>query len=166
MAAMSDDELKRHAGGAHQGDEHTSPYPVSRLAPAIDLVDLAKEIARADTLVNTRVSAKLKVIADQIKALQAEARTVLEEARQDQALHRAECNFKRLPGKVYHLYQKQNGALYFSMLSPQEWGSRPPHAFVGSYRLENDMSWTPAERIGEPDDTKAIVQRLLGDEGP
>ncbi|OOZ41039.1 hypothetical protein BOW53_05855 [Solemya pervernicosa gill symbiont] len=30
------------------------------------------------------------------------------------------------------------------MLSPQEWGE-PPHAYLGSYRLENDMSWTAVE---------------------
>lgn len=31
---------------------------------------------------------------------------------------------------------------FFSMLSPLEWGGKPPNEYVDSYRLEYDMSWT------------------------
>lgn len=71
----------------HTGPDRSSPYPVSRLAPALELVDLAKEIAQADEMLNTKASAKLKVIADQVKALQSEAVSVLEEAKRDRDLH-------------------------------------------------------------------------------
>lgn len=162
---MASDDSKKYQGQLHQGPDHAAPYPVSRLAPAIELVDLAKEIAHADNMVNTRASAKLKVIADQIKALQAEARAALEEAHRDQELHRAQCNFKRIPGKIYHLYRKADKTRYFSMLSPEDWRSAPPHAYEGSYRLENDMSWTPADQVDAPDDTRDIVYKLLNDKG-
>lgn len=164
MAVMTDDTTK-YQGQVHEGSANSAPYPVSRLAPAIELVDLAKQISQADAMLNTRVSAKLKVIADQIRALQVEAQAVLEEAKQDQELHRAQCNFKRLPGKIYHLYRKSDGSTYFSMLSPDEWRGRSPHTFVGSYRLEVDMSWTPGERIGAPDETREMVRRVLTDQG-
>ena len=84
----------------HKGSDSTSPYPVSSLSPNFELVDLAKQISEADAMINTRVSAKLKVIADQIKALQQEAKSALEEAQLDQQLHNAACNFKRIPGKA------------------------------------------------------------------
>ena len=161
---MSDDTNK-YSGPAHDGPEHASPYPLSRLAPATELVDLAQQIADADAMLNTRVSAKLKVIADQVKVLQAEARAILEETQRDQDLHRVACNFKRQPGRIYHLYQRSDNSRYFSMLSPEEWRGNPPHTFLGSYRLESDMSWTPAEAIDEPDDTRAMVQRLLAQKG-
>jgi len=124
--------------------QRRSPYPVSRLAPAFEPVDLTREISEADRMVNVRVSAKLKVIADQIKALQMEARSILAEAKRDQELHHARCRFQRNPGSVYHLYREKNGMAYFSLLSPDDWRQRPPHEFVGSFRLEHDMSWTPA----------------------
>lgn len=163
---MADDDFKKYEGQApHRGADHAAPYPVSRLAPAVELVDLAKQIGDADRMVGTRVSAKLQVIADQIKALQAEARTVLEEARNDQELHRADCNFQRKPGSTYHLYRRDDGSQYFSMLSPQDWRGSPPHRFVGTYRLENDMSWTPADKLDAPDDSHDVVRRLLGDSG-
>ncbi len=47
------------------------------------------------------------------------------------------------------------------MLSPEEWGGSPPHAFEGSYRLEVDMTWTPADEA-EARDAEAQPGRLLG----
>jgi hypothetical protein len=165
---MSDDDKAR----LHRGDASSSPYPMSRLAPAFHAPQLADEVARAESMLNARTSAKLRVIADQIKALQAEARKVLDEARDEQALTRAQCAFKRIPGKVYHLYRKADGSSYFSMLSPADWRGRPPDPHLGSYRLEADYSWTPAERLDQADDTGQVVQQLLrigglaGDDAP
>lgn len=141
---MTDDEkMVRHGGDRHEGPARTSPYPVSRLAPAHDLVDTARQIAEADQLIGTVTHAKLELIAKQIRSLQEEARRVLDRAREDAELHRAVCNFRKTAGHVYHLYRRADGRLYFSMLSPDDWNGRSPHAFEGSYRLEADMSWTP-----------------------
>ena len=149
---------------AHQGADHSAPYPVSRMAPAFELVNLAEEISQADTTLAAHASGKLRLIANQIKTLQDEARQVLEQTQRDQLLHRAQCNFKRQPGKIYHLYQKANGTSYFSMLAPAEWGDKPPHTFLGSYQLELDMSWTPIEELTQKDnETEEIVRRLLKD---
>lgn len=117
----------------HQGMSHSAPYPVSRMAPSFDLVNLAEEICQADTTLAAHAGGKLRLIANQIKMLQDEARRLLEKTKQDQLLHRAQCNFKRQPGKTYHLYQKPNGINCFSMLAPAEWGNKPPHTFLGSY---------------------------------
>jgi len=142
----------------HDGPAHTSPYGLSRLAPAITLVDTAKEIERADELIGTVAHAKLKTIADQIRALQQQARGVLEEAKRDLELHRASCSFSRRPGHTYHLYEKADGALYWSMLSPADWGDEPPHRFTGTYRLEADQSWTPAGEIPEHDADPDLIR--------
>ncbi len=151
-------------GELHQGSARTSPYPVSRLGAAVDLVDIAREISTADSHINTRVSSQLELIVDQIHHLQREARKVLEVAQRDQALHRAQCHFKRIPGKLYHLYQRSDGSSYFSMVAPDEWGGKPPHSFSGSYRLENDMSWTPAAEMNRPDERCELLQQLLDSE--
>ena len=120
-----------------------STYPVSRLAPPYELVDLAKEIAKADDMLSVQTNGKLRLLAEQIRGLQEEAKKILKETRQNQQLHHAECSFKKKIGHIYHLYKKEDGSLVFSLLSPQEWGKRMPHEFVGSFRLENDMTWTP-----------------------
>lgn len=133
--------------GKHQGPDHASPYPVSRLGAKIELVDVAAEIQRADEMVGSVAHGKLDVIAKQIRALQAEAKDILEQARRDLELHHAQCSFSKRVGGTYHLYERPDGALYFSMLSPVEWGGTPPHAFQGSFRLEVDRSWTPVEEV-------------------
>jgi len=136
-------------------------YPVSRMSPSFDLVDIAKQIQQADQMLNVKVGSKLQVIADQIKLLQDEARKILDTAQQDQVLNRAACNFKRIPGTTYHLYQKDNDKLYFSILSPSEWGNTPPHQFKGSYRFEYDHSWTPLESIEDEDSQRKSIQHFI-----
>jgi len=131
---------------SHQGDERSAPYPVSRLAPSFGLVELAEEVEKADQLVSGRVNAQLAQIAGQIRSLQAQAREVMQNAHEDMSLHRAKCNFRKIPGKVYHLYRHASGELHFSMLSPQDWNGQPPQDFVGSYRLESDLGWAPADQ--------------------
>ncbi len=155
-------EINKYSGKTHHGSDRSAPYPVSRMAPATELVDIAQEIATADNMLSTNAHGKLKLIADQIRALQAEAHHVLESTRRDQQLHRAKCHFKRQPGHIYHLYTKKDGEdNYFSMLSPQEWGGKSPHAYIGSFRLENNMSWTPVEEIAQQDAKDEVIQALL-----
>lgn len=157
---MSDESQGPPGGGKHRGPEHASPYPLSRLAPRFDLVDVAREIQQADTLIGAVVGNKLSLIADQIRALQAQARAALEEARESSDLHRVECRFQKVAGGVYHLYRRPDGKRYFSLLSLDDWGGAPPHSFEGSFRLEADMSFTPIERLAERGEKEEIVRLL------
>jgi hypothetical protein len=158
---MSDQPTKKHQGEQHRGADHSAPYPVSRLAPAMELVDLAKTISDADNTIRTTATGKLSVIARQIKSLQDEARQILQQAQRDQNLHRARCNCQRIAGNTYHLYRDDREECYFSLLSPKEWNDQPPHKYEGAYRLENDMSWTALDEINE-DDSQPILEHLLG----
>ena len=152
FARMSDEEPKTK----------TAKYPLSRLSAPHDLVDVAREIQAADATLGGVTVAKLRVIAEQIRHLQAQAAQILDDAKHSGDLHRAACNFKRRPGQVYHLYRKRADAtLYWSMLSPEEWGT-PPDEFQGSYRLELDMSFTPVEDMAQRDTLEEPLRRLLG----
>ena len=108
------------------------------------------------------VGGKLEAIARQIRALQAEAQRTLEHARFDAELHRASCNFKKIPGKIYHLYRRTPSEPYFSLLSPDDWGGKPPHAYVGSFRLEADMRFTAATEIADREREWSELRPLLG----
>lgn len=158
---MTDDPTKRHDGGLHQGPDHSSPYPLSRMTRTFDLVDVAREIQRADAMTSAVVGNKLKLIADQIRALQDQARGILERAERDAKLHRARCNFSKTPGSVYHLYRRPDGELYFSMLSPADWKGNPPHAFEGSYKLEVDQSYTPLDEVVDEREQEQLARAFL-----
>lgn len=159
---MSDDDTTRYSGPNHTGEARSAPYGLSRMAPAIDLVDVAREIQKADALVSAVASEKLATIADQIRALQAQAQEVLAKAQRDAMLHRAECRFVKVPGQVYHLYRRDDDTRYFSMLSPDDWRGKPPHAHEGSYRVEADLSFTSLEEAAVRDAKMQGARRLLG----
>lgn len=157
-----DDDTTRHGGDKHEGPDRTSPYPVSRLAPPVDLVDSAREIQKADETIRNHVGGKLRVIAEQMRVLRDQAHAIMEQGQRDAELHRAVCHFKKRPGHIYHLYERPDGTLYFSMLSPEDWNGAPPHPHKGAYRLEADQSWTSAEQITDEESPEAVIAKLLG----
>lgn len=154
---MSDDEKQT---GPVCSQQAQSEYPVSRLAPSFTLVDAAAEISRATDTVGTHTEARLLDILEQIRRLQQDAKTVLEEARQSVEVHSAACRFKKKIGSLYHLYRKDDSTTYMAMLSPDDWGGSPPHTFVGTYRLEADQSWTPLETIEARDARRSQLSGL------
>ena len=136
------DDAHRYSGPNRPGAARSSPYPTQRLAPPVSLVDTARAIERASNQIAHQTHAQLALINEQIQFLQTQARTILEKAQRDLALHQAECRFKRVVGQCYHLYRRANGTTYFSMLSPDDYRGDPPHDFLGSYWLEPDETWT------------------------
>ena len=135
--------------GRYQGPSRAAPYAMSRLAPSYSLVDAAHEIERADTTLAVSAGGKLSVIAAQMKRLREQAERILLRAQRDAELHRARCSFEKKAGRVYHLYEKDDGEKWFSILAPEEWPSAQPQSYAGAYRLELDMSFT---RLDLPDD--------------
>lgn len=138
-----------------------NPYLTHRAGDPLDLVALAEQVQKADEFVRANATNKLTVIAEQIQHLQEQARKVLEDARRDADLHHIACNIVKKPGNIYYLYQRESGQQYFSIISPKEWGTSCPHDFIGAYKLQHDLSWTPFEDIEKQDAKISIVDNLL-----
>lgn len=147
--------------GRYTGPSALAPYAMSRLAPHYELVNLAHEIEKADAQVATMTGGKLLLIAEQIRALQDKAKELLEKAQADALLHRAKCNFEKRPGGIYHLYREPDGSQWFSLIGPEEWRTGAPD-FVGTYRLEADMSFTEASKVESVDAREQAIRALLG----
>ena len=162
--ADSDKEHPEHrplmVPGRWEGPAHASPYPISRMAPSFSLVDVASEIEKADTMLGNVTTGKLLVLAEQIRALQDKAREVLERTRRDGELHRARCSFEKKPGGVYFLYKGERGDLWWSIMAPREWKLTKPE-FVGGFRLEADLSFTPIDEIPSKEERETALRRLL-----
>lgn len=86
---------------------------------ADDIISLAHQIQTADVSIRNTATGKLTMILDQIKFLQAQAQKILEESESSMNLHKAACNFRKVPGNIYHLFQRESGQNYLSMLSPE-----------------------------------------------
>ena len=165
---MSSETNIKYSGENFRGPDHASPYPVSRLGAPVSLVDTAHFIESASATIALRTNAQLEVIVEQMRALQERARAIVEQASRDVDLVHAECRFRRVAGRIYHLYAKPAGQRYFSMLGPEEAGGHAPSGFIASYRYEADESWTRVDEIAARDRRKAEMQgfvssRLLSD---
>lgn len=161
-----DAEPRQEELGRYTGPLHAAPYAMSRMAPAFDLVNVAEEIQRADSMLATVTGGKLGVIAEQMRALREQAARLLERARRDADLHRAKCRFEKKAGGVYHLYRaNEDGVLWWSLMGPTEWSRPQPQTYEGTYRLEADMGYT---RLDVPDEQgpshveAETVRALLG----
>jgi len=125
-----------------------------------DLLALAKQLETAHDYTRANVGSKLGVIVEQMRSLQMQAHRIMQEATRDTELHNASCKVMKVPGKVYHLYQKPEGEPYLAMLSPEDWEGSPPHPHLGSYRLEADRSWTPFKDVEKRDRDMMVVKDL------
>ncbi|KAB5537220.1 hypothetical protein PHYPO_G00116340 [Pangasianodon hypophthalmus] len=143
------------------GLELVSSYHTNRVGDPMDLVTLAQQVQKGDEFVRANACNRLTVIADQIRYLQEQARKVLEEAKRDADLHHAACNVVKKPGNMYYLYTRESGQRYFSILSPKEWGPSCPHKFLGTYKLQYDMSWTPLEDVENREAEISVMDKLL-----
>lgn len=122
-------------------NKNTLKYPSRTIDPPITLVDMAKEIEKAESQIKLNISGKLDLIYNQIKKLQEEAKKIIDAAYNDMELHKVECSFIKSPGQVIYLYEKNNKKLYFSRLSPDDWEEKPLNKFIGAYKLNIDQSF-------------------------
>jgi hypothetical protein len=109
----------------------------------------------------TTTGGKLGLIAERIRRLQDRARSLLERAKRDAELHRARCSFEKKPGGVYHLYRKDDGGRWFSLIAPDEWVRPQPQTFEGSFQLEADMSFTRVDVLEDEPRADFEIRALL-----
>lgn len=80
--------------------------------------------------------AKLKLLAEQAQLLKAQIKNVIDEGLLNSNLHDIECRFIKVSGSTYHLYKKNDGTYYFSMIAPDEWTIKDQ--FIKSYLYDHD----------------------------
>ena len=75
--------------------------------------------------------------------LQSEYKKLIEEININERLYLAKHSFEPIPGKSYHLYIKENGEEFLSLISPKEWGDR--FEYVGTFEFFSDGRWIQSE---------------------
>uniref|UniRef100_A0AC34F4A3 Uncharacterized protein n=1 Tax=Panagrolaimus sp. ES5 TaxID=591445 RepID=A0AC34F4A3_9BILA len=126
-----------------------------------DLVSLAHSIQSSKEFVNQNTMSKLTVIAEQMKALEDQARSILEKTKVDHDLHNVPCNVQKIPGKIYYLWQKPSGEKFFSLLSPDEW-SNTKNMHLGTYRFEYDRTFTEEKDFRAIKEKQRLVESYIG----
>ena len=114
-------------------NKSTMPYGDSVAAPAITEVDTTGY----RQMKSKEASAKLR---GRYEELQEEFRQLVATSEDTQRMYDATVSFVPIIGHIYHLYRRENGEEWVSMIAPEEFGAYY-HEYIGSYRLATDSVW-------------------------
>jgi len=106
------------------------PYGSNVGAPAI-------KVENINSWKSTNVHKVNKIYQDKFKELQDEYNEMMEEFFWNDLIYSSEFNFEPVVGETYHLYKKNDGKFFLSLIEPSQWKLK----FVGSFKFNNENNW-------------------------
>ncbi|REE02169.1 DUF2452 domain-containing protein [Marinoscillum furvescens] len=89
-------------------------------------------------------------IYEQMELLMKQANELRKRIDVSERIYSCQLNFKPVIGEIYHLYQRDDGSDFLSMIAPNEWGrSRKYNELVATVKLLPDHTW---EVLNAPND--------------
>ncbi len=87
---------------------------------------------------------QMAMLKRQAEALMEEARRIEERLRLSAQIFEADVNFTPVVGQIYHLYNRESGSKFLSLIGPRQWGERTkPLEHLGTFRYLADSTWEP-----------------------
>jgi len=111
-------------------DAALKPYATSVGAPVITTTDTIAWKNRSINKINHKVEAKFT-------ELKAEYDKLMAEFEYNKLIFNAKFTFEPIIGEVYHLYNRDNGESFLSIIAPEECSFNP----LGSFYLNADQIW-------------------------
>ena len=111
-------------------DAALKPYATNVGAPAITTTDTNAWKVRSINKINHKVEAKYL-------ELKAEYEKMMQEFEYNNSIFEAKFTFEPIIGETYHLYKRENGESFLSMIAPQQCNFNP----LGSFYLNADHIW-------------------------
>ena len=112
------------------------PYGSNVGAPSIKPTDISSWKEQKVVTTNHYFSSRY----DEIKK---DYLKLMEEYEWNTLVYNAEFRFKPVMGKVYFLYQKDDGKLFLSLIEPNEWDK----IFIGAFKLISDNRWEKIDYV-------------------
>ena len=109
------------------------PYGSNVGAPAI-------QVSNIEHWKEPRVLNVNKQFEDRFEELKKEYQKLIDEYKWNDLVYKSKFSFEPVIGKIYHLYYTDNGKIFLSLISPNEW--KKEH--IGSFKYNHDNKW---ERI-------------------
>jgi hypothetical protein len=111
-------------------DAALKPYSTNLGAPAIQPIDTIAWKNRNITKVNHKIKTRYQ-------ELKAEYEKMMAEFDHNKLIYNAKFSFEPIIGEVYHLYLKQDGTNFLSIIAPEQCNFNP----LGSFYLNADQIW-------------------------
>lgn len=109
---------------------HLLPYATSVGAPIIRVDDLVSWKSRGITNVN-------KEFENKFNELKLQYENLMQEFEWNEMVYSAKFSFEPVIGELYHLYRDAEGALFLSLIAPNEWNKE----HVGTFKLNSEKKW-------------------------
>jgi len=106
------------------------PYGTNVSAPAIILDDVGAFKERGVTKVQKTFNAKYKEFVDDYNEL-------LDSVKLNNLIYNSNYSFEPVIGEIYHLYERNNGQCFLSLIGPKEWNMK----HITSVRLNSEHKW-------------------------
>ena len=110
-----------------------TPYGTNVSAPSIVKPDV-------DGFLSVRVGEAENAIRTRYEEIVAELDTLVEQSRDTELIYNASISFVPIVGHVYHLYERDNGSTFLSLIEPERWVEMREKC-LGSFRLATDSLW-------------------------
>jgi hypothetical protein len=78
-----------------------------------------------------------KIFAKKFDEIKNEFQELMNEINWNSFVYSSTYSFTPVIGETYHLYRKNNGTVFLSLISPNEWNVE----YIGSTRLESSNKW-------------------------
>ena len=114
---------------------HILPYGSNVGAPAIRPEDI-------DGWKTEKVSKTNKYFKSRYDEIKEEYRKLIESFEWNKLVFSADFRWEPIKGETYHLYQRDGGQLFLSLIEPSQWNQ----IFIGAFRLDSNDKW---EKIDE-----------------
>ncbi|GLR17384.1 DUF2452 domain-containing protein [Portibacter lacus] len=120
---------------------HSLEYGHSVGSAVVKPLDKGRIKGLAVSAMYEQTDLQLQQIKEQVDLLAQQAKTIQDRVEISEKIYLADCGFKPLIGKIYHLYEKSDKNWILSMIAPEEWGDNCPYHFVSTAKLLADHTW-------------------------
>jgi len=110
------------------------PYGSNVGAPAIQVTNI-------ENWKEPRVLNVNKQFEDRFEQLKKEYQKLIDEYKWNDLVYKSKFSFEPVIGKIYHLYYANDGKIFLSLISPNEW--KKEH--IGSFKYNHDNKWEKIE---------------------
>ena len=91
------------------------------------------------TLFKIEKTSKIKkYYSSKFEEMTKEYEKLMSEIQLNERLYTASHNFEPISGEIYHLYKKESGEEFLSLISPEQWKK---FEFIGSFKFLSDGRW-------------------------
>ena len=127
----------------YHGEAKFSPIPLTVSSPVIKATDKGKIRANAVQSMMEHAQQQMDLLRKPAQLIMDQVAEIERRMKLSEEIYSADLSFEPVVGQTYHLYERENGKKFVSIVGPTEWGrSKTDLAHLATVILLADKSWS------------------------